>query len=59
MRRDYADEGLVFGYQYGHKTFRYTKPDINYLKAWESKKYLLIKSGIEDMDSKKSNPVLD
>ena len=62
MRRDDADEELVMlklRYSFSNVTFRYTKPDINYLKAWESKKYPLIKLGIEDMDSKKPNPMLD
>ncbi len=62
MRRDGADEELVIPklrHSFSNVTFRYTKPDINYLKAWESKKYPLIKSDIDDMDSKKSNPILD
>jgi hypothetical protein len=45
MRRDGADEELVMlklRHSFSNVTFRYTKPDINYLKAWESKKYPLM-----------------
>ena len=62
MRRDGADEELVMlklRHSFSNVTFRYTKPDINYLKVWESKKYPMIKLCVEDMDSKKLNPILD
>jgi len=45
MRRDGAEEELVMlklRHSFSNVTFRYTKPDINYLKAWESKKYPLM-----------------
>jgi hypothetical protein len=62
MRKDCVDEELVIlklRHSFSNVTFRYTKLDINYLKAWEVKKYPVAKQCVEDTDSKKNKSILD